>query len=251
MTLALLALMVGCSTAPAESGRTPAAHTPAAHAPSAVPPVATTAWRSLLPLSGRQLTGVLLPVAELPAGSTTEADSGLSGRGVKAMADLAQRYPACAPVLTVMSDQMVGSTRLWYVTGSNTFANRTLVDVGGIPGGRSHERFDKLKDAVYGGGCTGFRPDKPYGGDQLQVEPVSSDALEAPAVGFRILLPTGAMTSQGGLTWVFLYVAVGENRVLFFMADDTAHAPALRTDLVTAQIHRLVTAVPSPDTPTT
>ncbi|MET8622559.1 hypothetical protein ABZW30_02150 [Kitasatospora sp. NPDC004669] len=50
---------------------------------------------------------------------------------------------------------------------------------------------------------------------------------------------------------VFLYVAVGENRVLFVMSDDTAHAPALRTDLVTAQIHRVVTAAPSPATSAT
>ncbi|MER7671625.1 hypothetical protein ABTY61_24645 [Kitasatospora sp. NPDC096128] len=41
---------------------------------------------------------------------------------------------------------------------------------------------------------------------------------------------------------LFLYAAVGDNRVVIAMTDDTAHAPVLRADLVAAQLHRLVTA---------
>ncbi|MBV6700204.1 hypothetical protein KV557_24385 [Kitasatospora aureofaciens] len=158
------------------------------------------------------------------------------------MADAARRYPACAPVLMALSEQPAASVRRWYVTGNNVLGNRTLVDVAGLPDGRSRERFDALKDAVYGGGCTSFRLDNGSGsGADLRVEPVPSDALETPAVGFRIVAPTGAVTSQGGFTRVYLYAAAGDNRILFLTADDTAHAPALRTDLVTAQIHRLAT----------
>ncbi|MFI6449805.1 hypothetical protein [Kitasatospora sp. NPDC050543] len=78
-----------------------------------------------------------------------------------------------------------------------------------------------------------------------------ADAMEAPAVGFRILSPTGAVALPGGFTRVYLYAAVGDNRVLFLTADDTAHAPALRADLVTAQIHQLATATTSTDTSAT
>ncbi|MGW2373354.1 MULTISPECIES: hypothetical protein [Kitasatospora] len=45
---------------------------------------------------------------------------------------------------------------------------------------------------------------------------------------------------------VYLYAAVGDNRVVISVVDDAANAPALRADLVAAQIHRLVTARASP-----
>lgn len=80
------------------------------------------------------------------------------------------------------------------------------------------------------------------GAEPLKVEPVLTGALEVPAIGFRVLLPTGAATSRGGTTMLFLYAAVGDNRVVIAMTDDTAHAPVLRADLVAAQLHRLVTA---------
>ncbi|MFD0351451.1 hypothetical protein ACFQ0M_46140 [Kitasatospora aburaviensis] len=71
------------------------------------------------------------------------------------------------------------------------------------------------------------------------------EGLEAPAVGFRILSPTGALETTGGTTTVHLYAAVGDNRILFSKIDDTANHPTLPADLVTAQIHRLLTA-PTP-----
>ncbi|MGV9269111.1 hypothetical protein ACWDRR_31100 [Kitasatospora sp. NPDC003701] len=260
IALALLLLTAGCSggspvagsppagPAPTDGGR--AAPAPATVAPSSAPPAAAPAWRSLEPLSREQLTAALLPVADLPPGSTAEAADGTPAPGTAARYEAAaQRRPACAPILTALSEQPAASARSLYVTGNNVLGNRTLVDVGSFPGGRVRERFDALAAAVRGG-CPGFRMESGVGAAELRVEEVPADALEAPAVGFRILSPTGAVASVGGTTRVYLYAAVGDNRILFSMVDDTAQAPALRADLVAAQIRRLVTAGASPGTPT-
>ncbi|MFF2548953.1 hypothetical protein ACFVUY_41225 [Kitasatospora sp. NPDC058063] len=242
---ALIALMAGCSAAPpgpAGAGGSSPTGVPAAPPSTAAPAGPAPAWRALGPLSGEQLTDVLLSVADLPPGSTTEPAKDAPAAGSDPTAVAAQRYPACAPVLTVMSERPAASARRWYVTGNNVLGNRTLVDVGSFTDGRSKERFDALEAAVHGGGCTGFRLDNGGSGADLRVEPVPSAVPEAPAVGFRVVSPTGAVTSQGGFTRVYLYAAVGDNRVLFLTGDDTAHDPALRTDLVTTQIHRLVTS---------
>ncbi|MFF3068936.1 hypothetical protein ACFVSN_02035 [Kitasatospora sp. NPDC057904] len=244
---ALIALTAGCSAAPSRSaatGSTATVGVPAAPSSSAATVGPAPAWRALGPLSGDQLTDVLLTAADLPPNSTTEpAKEATPAAGPDPMADAAQRYPACAPVLTAMSERPGASARRWYVTGNNVLGNRTLVDVGGFTGGRSKERFEALKAAVYGGGCTDVRVDDGRGGSvDLRVEPVPSDTPEVPAVGFRVLTPTAAVASSGGFTRVYLYAAVGDNRILFFTGDDTVHKPALRTDLVTAQIHRLTAA---------
>ncbi|MFG2918872.1 hypothetical protein ACGF0D_39060 [Kitasatospora sp. NPDC048298] len=207
-------------------------------APPAPAPSSAAPWRPLAPLSREQLDASLLQAGDLPSGSTTEPAEAVPGTPAE-LADQIKRYPACGPVLTAVSEQLPNSARRWYVTGNNVLGNRTLADLGNIPDGRSRERFDALEHAVYGGGCTGFRAD---GGPQLRVEAVPVEGLEVPAVGFRIVAPTGAVASQGGFTRVYLYAAVGDNRALLLTADDTAHTPALRSDLVTAQVHRLATA---------
>ncbi|MGW4897517.1 hypothetical protein ACWEQL_35495 [Kitasatospora sp. NPDC004240] len=138
-----------------------------------------------------------------------------------------------------MSERPENSVRRWYITGNNVLGNRTLVDLASFSDGRSRERFDALQKAVHGGGCTGFRLSDT--GPHLRIEPIPAPAPEAPTVGFRIVSPTGAITSQGGSTWVYLYTAIGDNRILFTTHDDTAHAPTLRTDLVNAQTRRLTT----------
>ncbi|MFF1903030.1 hypothetical protein [Kitasatospora sp. NPDC058218] len=244
IALALFLLTVGCSAgsppaapAPTDGGQAGPASTSQSASPAAAP-----VRQALEPLTREQLTAVLLPVADLPAGSTAEAVDSTPAPGTAARYEAAaQRRPACAPILTVLSEQPAASARSLYVTGSNVLGNRTLVDVGGFPAGRVWERFDALAAAVHGG-CPGFRMESGIGAAELRVEAVPSAELEAPAVGFRALSPTGAVASAGGSTRVYLYVAVGDNRILFSVVDDTAHAPALRADLVTAQIHRLVTA---------
>ncbi|MFD7414534.1 hypothetical protein, partial [Kitasatospora purpeofusca] len=196
-------------------------------------------------LSGEQLAAALLPDADLPTGSTAEAPavaSAATALDPKAEA-AAQQHPECAPVLRAMFERPAGSVSRWYVTGNNVLANRTQIDVAGLADGLSRERFEALRAAVTGGGCTGLRVDNGKGGVQLTVEPVPSPGLDVPAVGFQVRTPTGAVTSPGGLTRVYLWAAVGDNRVLFLTADDTAHAPALRTELVTPQLKRLVAAV--------
>lgn len=60
-------------------------------------------------------------------------------------------------------------------------------------------------------------------------------------------LRRGRADIRRGVTRVHLYAAVGDNRALFLTVDDAANAPALRTDPVDAQIHRLVTAATSPN----
>ncbi|MEV6979139.1 hypothetical protein [Kitasatospora sp. NPDC093806] len=206
-----------------------------------MPSGASPAWRPGAALSREQLTAALVPVAELAPDTTTE-DPGATPAARASASASASGEAACAPVLAVLSEQPQASARRWYVSGNNVLGNRTLVDAAGLPEGRSRERFEALKDAVYGGGCTAFRPEGGTGGARLRVEAVPSEVTEAPAVGFRILSPTGAVNGAGGFTRVYLYAAVGDNRVLFLKGDDTAHAPALPADLVTAQIHRLVTA---------
>lgn len=90
----------------------------------------------------------------LPAGSTTEADGSTPGStpgsGAKAMAEVAQRYPACAPVLTVLSDQLVDSTRLYYVTGDNTLANRTTGGAAAEFRGSGHRPSPQAVSAAFG-----------------------------------------------------------------------------------------------------
>ncbi|WP_189926625.1 hypothetical protein [Kitasatospora xanthocidica] len=194
-------------------------------------------WKPLAPLSREQLDASLLRAADLPSGSTTEAAKAAPGTPAD-LAGRVQRYPGCGPVLTAVSEQLPDSARRWYVTGDNVLGNRTLADLGSLADGRSRERFDALERAVYGGGCTGFRAGS---GPQLRVEAVPVEGLEVPAVGFRIVAPTGAVASQGGFTRVYLYAAVGDNRALLLTADDTVRTPALRSDLVTAQVHRLAT----------
>ncbi|MFB7616465.1 hypothetical protein [Kitasatospora sp. NPDC056181] len=243
--LAMTGLMAGCSSAPVPGAASPAGPDRGAVASASSPPApafppasSAAPWRPLAPLSREQLDAALLQVADLPSGSTTEPAKVAPGTP----ADLAhqiQQYPACGPVLTAVSEQLPDSARRWYVTGNNVLGNRTLADLGSVPDGRSRERFDALERAVYGGGCTGFRTDS---GPQLRVEAVPAEGLEVPAVGFRIVAPTGAVASQGGFTRVYLYAAVGDNRVLLLTGDDTARTPALRSDLVTAQVHRLATA---------
>ncbi|WP_327072465.1 hypothetical protein OG196_04185 [Kitasatospora purpeofusca] len=246
--LALLALTAGCASSPSPS---PAAGTPSAAASTAAaggdhaapPPGA--AWRPGAALSGEPLATALLPDADLPPGSTAEAPavaSTATALDPKTEA-AAQQHPECAPVLRAMFERPAGSVRRWYVTGNNVLANRTQIDVAGLADGLSRERFEALRAAVTGGGCTGLRLDNGNGGVQLTVEPVPWPGLDVPAVGFQVRTPTGAVTSPGGLTRVYLWAAVGDNRVLFLTADDTAHAPALRPELVTPQLKRLVAAV--------
>lgn len=238
---ALIGLTAACAASPPSPadvrGSAPAAD--AAAPPSAAAPAGPApAWRTLGPLSAGQLTDVLLSAADLPPGSTIEPADVPPAAEPDPPAAAALRFPACAPVLTAVSEQPATAARRWYVTGDNTLANRTLVDVGSFTDGRSKERFDAL-EAAASGGCTGFHLDGAGGGIDLRVEPVPAGTSEVPAVGFRVVSPTGGVTSRGGFTRVYLYAAVGDNRVLFHTGDDTAHQPALRTDLVTAQIHRL------------
>ncbi|MEU4114957.1 hypothetical protein AB0F71_10730 [Kitasatospora sp. NPDC028055] len=248
MALGLLALVVGCT---ADPGVRPTESASAARAPHSVPPEAATAWRPLAPLSREQLRATLVPVSELPAGTTTEEEAPVSDTTAETIARAAKRSPGCAPVLDAMIEQSADAARLTYVTGDNTRSNRTLVEVAAVPGGRARERFEALRDAVHGGSCTSLRLSDRFGAEPLEVEPVASQASEVPVVGFRLLSSTGAATSRGGSTWLYLYAAVGDNRAVFCKIDDTALAPSLPTDLVTAQIHRLVTAGASPEpTPT-
>ncbi|MFE3877720.1 hypothetical protein ACFXPX_25425 [Kitasatospora sp. NPDC059146] len=244
VALALLALAVGCT---ADPGVRPTASAPVPKAPATVPPEAATAWRPLAPLSGEQLRAALAPVAELPPGTTTEDEAPPSDATVATIARAAQRKPACAPVLDAMIEQSADSARLTYVTGDNNLGNRTSVQLAGVPGGRARADFEALRDAVHGGGCTSLRLNDRSGAEPLEVEPVAFQALEVPVVGFRLLSPTGAMAGRGGFTRLYLYAAVGDNRAVFYKGDDTALAPALPTGLVTAQIHRLVTAGASPE----
>ncbi|WP_159400289.1 hypothetical protein [Streptomyces sp. XY431] len=249
--LALLALTAGCASSPTSSSP-PAAPAPPAPSPAAstsagddqAAPAPGAAWRPSAALSGERLAAALLPDADLPPGSTAEAPavaSTATALDPKAEA-AAQQHPECAPVLRAMFERPAESVRRWYVTGNNVLANRTQIDVAGLADGRSRERFEALRAAVTGGGCTGLRLDNGNGGVQLTVEPVPWPGLDVPAVGFRVRTPTGAVTSPGGLTRVYLWAAVGDNRVLFLTADDTAHAPALRPELVTPQLQRLLAA---------
>ncbi|MFF7994741.1 hypothetical protein ACFZDG_33840 [Kitasatospora xanthocidica] len=243
MMLAVLALAVGCSGAPVPTPPPPAgagrgALTPAAPASASASP-GSAPWRALAPLTREQLTTSLLSVADLPPGSTIEPDSSTADPLADSVADATRRYPACAPLLTAIFERPAESVRVTYVTGNNTLANRTEVGLASFPAGRSRERFDVLEQAVYGRGCTGFtmNADAPH----ARVEPFTPEATEAPAVGFRLVFSPD-VGSQGGFTLVFLYTAVGDNRILFGTSGDTTPPPVLRTDLVTAQIHRLTTA---------
>lgn len=74
------------------------------------------------------------------------------------------------------------------------------------------------------------------------------DGLEVPAICFGLDDPTGAITTTGGFSTVILYVALGDNRVLFMTGDDTAKTPAVRADIVRAQL-RKVTAQASSASP--
>ncbi|MDY0814378.1 hypothetical protein [Kitasatospora purpeofusca] len=249
--LALLALTAGCASSPSPRpspslSPSPAASTSAGDDHGA--PAAGAPWRPSAALSGERLAAVLLPDDDLPPGSTAE---GLAVAPTATALDpkaeaASQQHPECAPVLRAMFERPAGSVRRWYVTGSNVLANRTQIDVAGIADGLSRERFEALRAAVTGGGCTGLRVDNGKGGVQLTVEPVPWPGLDVPAVGFRVRTPTGAVASAGGFTRVYLWAAVGDNRVLFLAADDTAHAPALRPELVTPQLQRLLAAAGGP-----
>ncbi|MEV0192897.1 hypothetical protein AB0I39_30740 [Kitasatospora purpeofusca] len=244
--LALLALAAGCASSPAPSPAlppSPAASTSAGEG-SAAPSLSGPAWRPGAALSGEPLATALLPDADLPPGSTAEAPAVAStATALDPKAEAAARqHPECAPVLRAMFERPAGSVRRWYVTGSNVLADRTRIDVAGLADGLSRESFEALRAAVTGGGWTGLRLDNGNGGVQLTVEPVPWPGLDVPAVGFQVRTPTGAVASPGGFTRVYLWAAVGDNRVMFLTADDTAHAPSLRTELVTPQLKRLVAA---------
>ncbi|MFJ9948204.1 hypothetical protein [Kitasatospora sp. NPDC091207] len=255
LLLFILAPLAGCSASPEPTGAAPADATqdglaPSAQVPSSAPPAgAQPDWHTLEPLPRERLAAALLSVTDLPAGSTTEtADGTTSAETTARYEKAAQRYPACAPIITVLAEQSDVAVRRLYVTGNNVRGNRTLTDISSFPQGHVRQRFDALAAAV-SGACSHFALPGPNGDRELRVEAVAADGLEAPAVGFRILSPTGAVETTGGTTTIHLYAAVGDNRVLFTTVDDTAHQPALRADLVTAQIHRLVTAT-APTTPT-
>ncbi|MFJ8431361.1 hypothetical protein ACIQ9P_08670 [Kitasatospora sp. NPDC094019] len=247
--LTLLALTAGCASSPSPSSA-PAVSTSAVSTSVASPSVGDehaapepgAAWRPAAALSGERLASVLLPDADLPSGSTAEAPAVAStATALDPNAEAASRqHPECAPVLRAMFERPAESVGRWYVTGNNVLANRTRIDVAGSADGLSRERFEALRAAVTGGGCTGLRLDNGNGGVQLTVEPVPWPGLDVPAVGFRVRTPTGAVASAGGFTRVYLWAAVGDTRVLFLTADDTAHAPALRPELVTPQVRRLL-----------
>ncbi|MFC5889246.1 hypothetical protein [Kitasatospora aburaviensis] len=261
LLLLLLVPAAGCSASPDPAGSAPGGSAPAgsapadgsrtnlapsARVPSPAPPAAPRpGWLAVEPLPRERLAAALLSAADLPAGSTTETVDGTPGAETTARYEkAAQRYPACAPIITVLAEQPDAAARRLYVTGNNARRNRTAADIGSFPKDHVRQRFDALAAAV-SGGCSRFRLPGPGGDRELEVEAVPFEGLEAPAVGFRILSPTGALETTGGTTTVHLYAAVGDNRILFSKIDDTANHPTLPADLVTAQIHRLLTA-PTP-----
>ncbi|MFJ3793348.1 hypothetical protein [Kitasatospora sp. NPDC090091] len=255
LLLLLLVPVAGCSASPEPAGSAPddGSRTnlaPSARVPSSAPPAAAQpGWLGVEPLPRERLTAALLSAADLPAGSTTETVDGTPDAETTARFEkAAERNPACAPIITVLAEQPDAAARRIYVTGNNVRRNRTGAYLGSFPEGHVRQRFDALTAAV-SGGCSRFRLPGPGGDRELQVEAVPLEGLEAPAVGFRILSPTGALETTGGATTVYLYAAVGDNRILFTKIDDTANHPTLSADLVTAQIHRLVVTAQTP-TPT-
>ncbi|MCX5209034.1 hypothetical protein OG689_06970 [Kitasatospora sp. NBC_00240] len=251
IVLVLALLGAGCTgkdtatpVADPAASRTTADSAPAATTPTAAPSGSAPAWREAAALSAEQLTAALLPGTELPAGSTTEPYSTAHDAATTTLYETAAKaYPACAPVLAVLSETPSARAGVLYVTGNNVLGNRTAVDLASFPPGRVRERFDALKAAVHGG-CTQFRVRSD--GPTFTVRSAAADVAGIPAVAFTCTTPTGAVTSPGGITRTVLYAAAGDNRLLFALTDDTALHPVLRADLVNAQVNRFLAATGSP-----
>ncbi|MFJ1705933.1 hypothetical protein [Kitasatospora sp. NPDC088346] len=241
--LLLTAVLSGCASAP---GGRPDAAAP----PSASGGASPRAWVTLGPLTEDQLWAARLVASDLPGGTVVEPP-GPAARTQSATpdAETAAGSPECGSVLAAVTEQPRARWGAVYVVGNNTLGNRTEVDLGSFDPGRVRARFDALSAAVHGG-CPRLRIPAGSGYRTLTVREVPFDRLDVPAVCFALDDPSGGFASTGGLTTVVLYAALGDNRVRFATADDTGKAPALRADIVQAQLRKLA-AQASPGTPST
>ncbi|MFI5531786.1 hypothetical protein ACIA8O_24960 [Kitasatospora sp. NPDC051853] len=231
--MSLLALGTACSSAPAapSPSQTPsqspsAARSGPAAAPSAAP------WRALPALTPGQLPGTALPVADLPPGTRYQDFTRTSAPDPERWRLAAAGNPDCAPVINALAPPSGPYAEHGYVSGGSA-GDVLKARVTAVPGAEARGRFDTLRDAVHGGRCTTLRLSAETAAFQL--EPMPVDGPDVPTVGLRL-----RTTSGGGTVLLVLYAAVGENSLLFSVSDEAQRKPALRTDLVTAQINRVL-----------
>lgn len=138
--------------------------------------------------------------------------------------------PDCAPVINALAPPSGPYTEHNHISGGSA-GDVLRTRITALPGTEARGRFDALRDAVHGGRCTTLRLSAEA--VAFALEPMPVDGLDVPTVGFRL-------RSTGGTVLLALYAAVGENALLFSVGDEATRKPALRTDLVTAQVKRVL-----------
>uniref|UniRef100_UPI000539AE3E hypothetical protein n=1 Tax=Kitasatospora sp. MBT63 TaxID=1444768 RepID=UPI000539AE3E len=202
---------------------------------------------ALGPLTEDQLWSARLGVADLPGGAVVEPSP--VPQPWAGFDQAAAASPGCAPVVAALTEEPRARARAVYVIGNNTFGNRTTVDLGAFAPGEVPARFDALAAAVRDG-CRELKVPTGAGNRTIRVREVAFEDAGVPAVAFALDSPTGAVASAGGFSTAVLYAAVGDNRVLFELGDDTAKSPALRADIVRAQIRKATARTAPPATAT-
>ncbi|GAA1501697.1 hypothetical protein GCM10009760_64670 [Kitasatospora kazusensis] len=167
------------------------------------------------------------------------------------LAEASAATPACEPVISAISDlpRPTAKAERLYITGNDILANRTYVDASSYAPGEVRSRFQALEAAVHGG-CHAFVIRSTGWQVNWQVQQLPFESGDAPVVAFQ--LTTSALTGTRNRR-VYLYAAVGDNRLIFMKGDDVTNNPTLPSSIVQAQIHKIMTvktATPATSAPT-